>query len=81
MHRLQIDLSGSEQGKYRMTLDGKALESSVAANASYMQPAEQPSIDVTVNVIGLELGQIQKAVDYPDFRIDSENRCSTERRN
>ena len=65
VHQLQIDLSGSEEGQYRMTLDAKALGSSVAASASYRQPAEQPSIEATVNVIGLELGQIKKVWTIP----------------
>ena len=65
LHQLQIDLSGSEQGQYLLTLDAKALGSSVAANASYVQPAEQPSIDLTLDIIGLELGQIQKLWPIP----------------
>ena len=65
VHQLQIDLSGSEQGQYRLTLDAKALGSSVAANVVYLQPAEEPSIEVTLNVIGLELAQIQKLSSIP----------------
>jgi autotransporter translocation and assembly factor TamB len=65
LHQLQIDLSGSEQGQYLLTLDAKALGSAVAANASYVQPGEQPSIDLTLDIIGLELGQIQKLWSIP----------------
>jgi autotransporter translocation and assembly factor TamB len=65
VRQLQVDLSGSEQGKYRVTLDAKALGSSVAANASYIQPAEEPSIDLTLNMIDLELAQIQKLWSIP----------------
>jgi autotransporter translocation and assembly factor TamB len=65
LHQLQIDLSGSEQGKYNLALDAQALGSSVAATASYLQPAEEPSIAVTVNAMGLELGQIQKLWSIP----------------
>jgi autotransporter translocation and assembly factor TamB len=65
VHQLQIDLSGSEQGKYLMTLEAKAFGSAVAANVSYLQPAEEPSIDLTLNLIGLELGQIQKLWPIP----------------
>jgi hypothetical protein len=65
VHRLQVDLSGSEQGKYLLTLDGKAFGSSLAANASYLQPAEHGSIDLTLNLIGLELGQIQNQWPIP----------------
>ncbi|HSZ76545.1 MAG TPA: hypothetical protein VK775_04060, partial [Chthoniobacterales bacterium] len=65
IHRLLIDLSGSEQGKYLLTLDGKALRSSLAASVSYLQPAEQPSIDLKLNLIGLDLGQIQKQWPIP----------------
>ncbi|MBV9130020.1 MAG: translocation/assembly module TamB domain-containing protein, partial [Verrucomicrobia bacterium] len=65
LHELQIDLSGSEEGQYRMTLNGKVLGSSVAANASFIQPAERPSIELAMNVIGLQLGQIQKLWSFP----------------
>jgi autotransporter translocation and assembly factor TamB len=65
VRQLQIDLSGSEQGKYRVTLDAKALGSSVAANASYIQPAEEASIDLRLNMIDLELAQIQKLWSIP----------------
>jgi hypothetical protein len=65
IHRLQIDVSGSEQGKYLLTLDGKALGSSLAATASYLQPAEQASIDLTLNLLSLDLGQIQKQWPIP----------------
>jgi hypothetical protein len=39
VRQLQIDLSGSEQGEYHLTLEAKALGSSLAANATYVQPA------------------------------------------
>jgi autotransporter translocation and assembly factor TamB len=65
VHRLEIDVSGSEQGKYLLTLEGKALGSTLAANASYLQPAEQPSIDLTLNLLDLELGQIKKQWPLP----------------
>ncbi len=65
VHRLQIDASGSEEGKYLLTLDGQALGSSLAANATYLQPAEQASVDLTLNLIGLDLRQIQKQWPIP----------------
>ena len=65
VQQLQIDLSGSEQGKYQLALEAKALGSAVAANATYLQPAEQPSIDASLKVIDLELGQIQKRWTIP----------------
>jgi autotransporter translocation and assembly factor TamB len=65
VHQLQIDLSDSEQGKYRLTLDAKALGSSLAANATYLQPAEEPSMEVTLKIIDLELAQIQKLSPIP----------------
>jgi autotransporter translocation and assembly factor TamB len=65
IHRLQIDVSGSEQGKYLLTIDGKALGSSLAATASYLQPAEQASIDLTLNLLGLDLGQVRKQWSIP----------------
>jgi len=60
LRRLQIDLSGSEQGKYGLALEAQALGASVAANASYLQPADKPSLDATVSVLGLDLAQLQK---------------------
>ncbi len=63
--QLQIDLSGSEQGKYHLTLDGKLLGSPLAANASYIQPAEKPHLDLKLNVIDLKLAQIQKLSPIP----------------
>jgi autotransporter translocation and assembly factor TamB len=65
VHRLQIDVSDSEQGKYLLTLDGRALGSSVAASASYVQPAEHPSVDLTLNMIGLVLEPIRKQWSIP----------------
>jgi hypothetical protein len=65
LHQLQLDLSGSEQGEYHLTLDAKALGSSLAANASYIQPAEEPHAEVTLNVIDLELAQIKKLAPIP----------------
>ena len=65
IHRLQIDVSGSEQGKYLLTLDGKAFGSSLAATASYLQPAEKASIDLALKLLGLDLGQIQKQWPIP----------------
>ena len=65
VNRLQVDLSGSEQGMFRLALDGKALDSAVAANVTYKQPAEAPSINATLELTGLELGQIQKLSPIP----------------
>src|ERR1700759_4169415 len=65
LRQLQIDLSGSEQGAYHLTLDAKALGSSLAANATYVQPAEKAHAEVTLNVIDLELAQIKKLAPIP----------------
>jgi autotransporter translocation and assembly factor TamB len=65
VRRLQLDLSGSEQGRFLLSLDAKALGSSIAANASYLQPGEQPSVALTLDVIGLELGQLKKLAPVP----------------
>ena len=65
VRQLQIDLSGSEQGQYRMTLDAKALGSSLAANGSYIQPAAKPIVEVTLNVIDFDLAQFQKLSSIP----------------
>ncbi len=65
VHQLQIDLSESEQGKYRMTLDAKALGASVAANAAYLQPGAEASIDLALNVMNLELREVQKQWPIP----------------
>ena len=81
VHQLQIDLSESEQGKYRMTLDAKALGSSVAANAAYLQPGAE-----SVDRLGIKCYEPgtpggSEAMANPDFRINSENRSPIERRN
>jgi autotransporter translocation and assembly factor TamB len=65
LRRLQIDLSGSEQGRFLLSLDAEVLGSSIAANASYLQPGEQPSVDLTLDVAGLELGQVKKLTAVP----------------
>ncbi|MBV8532354.1 MAG: hypothetical protein JO207_00970, partial [Verrucomicrobia bacterium] len=65
VRRLQIDLSGSEQGRFLLSLDAKALGSSIEANASYLQPGEQPSVVLNLDVIGLELGQVKKLTPVP----------------
>src|SRR5271165_2634391 len=65
LHRLQIDLSGSEQGKYGFAVDAHALGASIAAYASYLQPAEKPSVDATVSLLGLDLVQLQNLAPIP----------------
>ena len=50
VNRLQVDLSGSEQGRFRLDLDGKALESSVAANVRYEQPADTPFVNASLEL-------------------------------
>jgi autotransporter translocation and assembly factor TamB len=65
VRQLQIDLSGSEQGKYAVSLNADALGSSIAASASYFQPADKPSIEATLSVIGLELAPLQKLAAIP----------------
>ena len=65
VNRLQVDLSGSEQGRFRLNLDGKALESSVAANVTYEQPADTPFVNASLELTGLELSQIQKLSPIP----------------
>ena len=65
VNRLQVDLSGSEQGRFRLALDAKALESAIAANVTYEQPADTPFINATLKLTGLELSQIQKLSPIP----------------
>ena len=65
LHRLQIDLSGSEQGKYGLAVDAHALGASIAAYASYLQPADKPSVDATVSLLGLDLVQLQNLAPIP----------------
>ncbi|HYY30595.1 MAG TPA: hypothetical protein VE860_21845, partial [Chthoniobacterales bacterium] len=45
LQRIQIDLSGSEQGKYALKLDAGALGSSIAATVDYEQPDSEQSIE------------------------------------
>ena len=80
VHRLQIDVSGSEEGKYLLTLDGQALGSSLAANATYLQPAEQAfrRFDAEFDRPGPQANS--EAVAHTGFRIDPKNRNSTQRR-
>ena len=65
LNRLEIDLSGSEEGIFHLTLDGKALQSAVAANIKYEQPATTPSINLKLELAGLELSQLQKLAPIP----------------
>jgi autotransporter translocation and assembly factor TamB len=65
VNRLQLDLSGSEQGRFRLDLDAKALESSVAANVTYDQPADTPFINAKLELTGLELSEIQRLSRIP----------------
>src|SRR5260370_3912786 len=62
---MQVDLSDFEQGRFRLALDAKALESSVAANVRYEQPADTPFINATLKLTGLDLNQIQKLSSIP----------------
>src|SRR6516225_8014458 len=62
VNRLYLDLSGSEQGTFRLGLDGKALESSVLANASYEQPDQRRVLDASLKISGLELAELQRLV-------------------
>jgi autotransporter translocation and assembly factor TamB len=65
IRQVQLDLSGSEQGEYHLTLDANAVGSSLAANVSYVQPAEKPHLEMRLNVIDLELAQIRKLSPIP----------------
>jgi autotransporter translocation and assembly factor TamB len=65
VNRLQVDLSGSEQGRFRLALDAKVLESAFAANVTYEQPANTPFLNATLKLTGLELNQIQKLSPIP----------------
>jgi hypothetical protein len=50
LHRMQIDLSGSEQGKFGLNLDAGALGSSITATLDYDQPESEQSIDLTLKL-------------------------------
>ncbi|MBV8331007.1 MAG: translocation/assembly module TamB domain-containing protein [Verrucomicrobia bacterium] len=65
LHRMQIDLSGSEQGKFGLNLDAGALGSSIAATLDYEQPESEQSIDLTLKLLGLDLGQLKKLTPIP----------------
>ncbi|MBV8376734.1 MAG: translocation/assembly module TamB domain-containing protein [Verrucomicrobia bacterium] len=65
VHQLQVDLSGSEEGQYHMTLDGQALGGSVAAKVSYIQPGERPLIHLAMNATDLQLEPIKKLWSLP----------------
>ena len=62
---LQLDLSGSEEGRFRLNLDAKALKSSVAANVTYDQPVDTPFINAKLELTGLELSEIQRLSPIP----------------
>ncbi len=65
LRSLQIDLSGTEQGRYGLALDAEALGASIAANCSYLQPADKHSVDVAISILGLDLAQFQKLGPIP----------------
>jgi hypothetical protein len=65
LQRVQIDLSGSEQGKYALKLDAGALGSSVTATVDYEQPESEQSFDLTLELLGLDLGQVKKLTSIP----------------
>jgi autotransporter translocation and assembly factor TamB len=65
VNRLEVDLSGSEQGRYRLALDARAMESPVVANVIYDQPADSPFLDATFKITGLELSRIQRLLPIP----------------
>jgi autotransporter translocation and assembly factor TamB len=65
LQRVQIDLSGSEQGKYALKLDAGALGSSITATLDYEQPETEQSIDLTLKISGLDLGQVKKLTSIP----------------
>jgi hypothetical protein len=58
--RLQLDLSGAEQGTFRAGLDAKALGSAVLANVSYEQPARGQSLSANLKISHLELPQLER---------------------
>src|ERR1700730_12755438 len=60
INRLGLDLSGSEQGTFRLNLDAKALGSSILANASYDQPEAGRMLDADLKVSHLELPELQR---------------------
>jgi hypothetical protein len=65
VRQLQIDLAGSDQGRYYLTLDGKALGSPLLAKVSYLQPADKAYIDATFNAIDLELVKVRERWPLP----------------
>ena len=73
VRQLQIDLSGSDQGQYHLTLDGKALGSPLLAKVSYLQPADKAYIDATLNAIDLELRKFRSCgrCRFPDRSLKS----------
>ena len=58
--RLQLDLSASEQGTFRIGVDAKALGSSVLANVSYEQPAQGRILDANLNIRHFELAELHR---------------------
>src|SRR6516162_5345071 len=58
--RLQLDLSASEQGTFRIGMDAKALGSSVLANVSYEQPPQGRILDANLNIRHFELAELHR---------------------
>jgi autotransporter translocation and assembly factor TamB len=62
VNRLQLDLSGSEQGTFRLGMDAKALGSLVLANVTYEQPPQSQVLDVNLNIRHFELAELHRLI-------------------
>ena len=73
---LQLDLSASERGTFRVSLDAKALGSSLLANVSYEQPPQGRILDANLNIRHFELAELRRLVpaaltgSIPDLNIE-----------
>jgi autotransporter translocation and assembly factor TamB len=62
VNRLQLDLSASEQGTFRMGMDAKALGSSLLASLTYEQPQQGKILDANLNIRHFELAELNRLI-------------------
>ena len=62
LNRLQLDLSGSEQGVFLVGIDATALGSAILADASYQQVQNGQNLDANLKLTHLELAELRRLV-------------------
>jgi hypothetical protein len=65
LRKARIDLSGSANGKYGLTLDAAALEAPISAEATFSQIGSAAQLDAKANISSLDLQNLQKLAPIP----------------